>query len=771
MVFIQNLVLIKLYNKLKNLWIAMHKTIFIGCKLKNIHFFIALLIPFMMIAMTLNAQEIDSNSEEAKLHKKPKIGLVLSGGGAKGLAHIGALKAIEKAGIKIDMVCGTSMGSFVGALYAVGYTPDQIESMLSNINWEKLLTENLDHRRMDGFERKIDGKYIYRTEVGRSKSGLIDGNLIMIKLSELCVPAHNIEDFSKLKRSFACVATDLETGQPVTITKGYLPEAVRCSMSYPMVFRPAEYNDMLLVDGGIVSNLPAKELKALGADIIIGVNVGSPLSKSRELKNIPQILAQCVSFLNEQDAENQKQACDILIEPDIKTFATFSFKNIPAIIKSGEDACELHKDELSMIAEKIKDNLVEEKQILADYNENEKIHFSSIEIEGAEKSSTDYLFHKIGELNKEDLTLKEIKKIAERMIGTGLIAKAYFKILPQNKKDNKLVFIVKTSEAYEHNIGIRYEEGQGAQLLINQTIKNKIFAGSRTSVDLVLANNPRFTIFEELSEIARTGFGSEIELDVRKKKINSLYNKQLKLNLKEQIVSGAFSLHKRFSSSSIIKGGVLKRFGGSDLNTTANGINFDNYEYTGIFGMLTTDNLDNAAKPRVGNKFNFSYLQVIDKANFSKAKKTDEFSRYTADYKGFLPLSNKTTLGVMASWGKLSDDTVSGSDLFYLGGKNIFDESSISFYGLNYQELSGHHVITTGLELRREVAKNMNLFFRGNRGNITNNIHELFDSDQQIYGGEVAYSLKSKLGMIELSYGTNDCNHDKLALISFGNSF
>ena len=740
-----------------------------GCTMKFKQYLL-IIASFMMFSTAAKAENIDSIKETAEQINKPKIGLVLSGGGAKGLAHIGAIRALEKAGIKIDMVCGTSMGAFIGALYATGYTADQIESMLSKLEWEKLLTENLDHRRMDYFERNKDGRYLLKKEVGKPSSGLIDGNLIMITLSELSVPAHNIDDFTKLKRSFACVATNLETGQPVTFTKGYLPEAVRCSMSYPMVFRPAEHDGMMLVDGGIVSNLPAKELKAMGADIIIGVNVGSPLSTRRELHNIPQILAQCVSFFNEQDAENQKQACDILIEPDMKNFETFSFTNIPAIIKSGESACEQHEDELKRLAESVECSTSNEK-LIPDYNEKEILHFSSVEIQGVAKSSTDYLYNKIGELNKNDLSLKEIKKIAEKMIGTGLISKAYFKILPAENNENKLIFIVKTSEAYEHNLGIRYEEGQGAQLLLNQTIKNKFFAGSRTSIDLVVANNPRLTTSEELSEIANTGFGSEIEFDDRLKKINSKYDKQLKLNFKEQIITTAFSLHKKFSNSFIVKGGVMKRFGGSNLNRIENGINYDNYEYTGIFGKLTTDNLDNAIKPRVGNKFNFTYLKTTDKANFSKTKKTDNFSRYTADYKGYLPLSQKTTLGVTASWGKLTEEIVSGNELFYFGGKNIYDESSIPFYGLSYQELCGRNVITTGIEINRDLGENMNLFLRANRGNINNDKHNLFDDDQQIYGGEIAYSLQSLIGTIEVSYGTNDYNHDKLFLISFGNTF
>ena len=736
--------------------------------------YVLIIASFMMFSTILKAENIDSFKETSEQVKKPKIGLVLSGGGAKGLAHVGVIRAIEKAGIKVDMVCGTSMGAIVGALYATGYNAEQIETMVLNIDWTKVLTEDLDHRRMDYFERNKDGRYLIKTEVGKARSGLVEGNLAMILLSELYIPAHNIDDFSKLKRSFACVATDLETGKPVVINKGNLAEAVRCSMSYPMVFRPAELDDKLLIDGGIVSNLPAKELKDMGADIIIGVNVGSPAYKREKLRTIPSILTQCVSFLNEQNAENHKKTCDILIEPDITTFETFSFTNIPAIIKSGEKACEPFQDELKKIAEKV-DSSASDEKTLPDYNDEEKIHFSSVEIVGAEKSSTDYLFHKIGELNKKDLSIKEIKKIAERMLGTGLISKAYFKIIPtENSEENnekKLIFIVKTSEAYEHNIGIRYEEGQGAQLLLNQTIKNKFFAGSRTSVDLVIAKNSRLTTSEELSEIAKTGFGSEIEFDSRRRKIDSSYDKQRKLHFEENLITTTFSLHKRFSSSSIIKGGVIKRFGGSDLNRIENGINYDNYEYTGLFGKITTDNLNSAIKPRVGNKFNFTYMKSIDKANFSKNKETDDFTRYTADYKGYMPLSKRTTFGVMASWGKLSDDTVPGSELFYLGGKNIFDESGVPFYGLKYQELCGHNVISTGIEIRRDIARDMSVYLRGNRGNVTNDEDNLFDNDKQIYGGEVACSLQSLLGTIEVSYGTNDYNHDKLALISFGNSF
>ncbi len=530
-------------------------------KLKNYLFLILIIIAF---AKSSYAQTTDSIEENANQVKRPKIGLVLSGGGAKGLAHVGVIRAIEKAGIKVDMVCGTSMGAIVGALYATGYNADQIETMVLNIDWNKVLTEDLDHRRMDYFERNKDGRYLIKTEVGKARSGLVDGNLAMILLSELYIPAHNIDDFTKLKRSFACVATDLETGKPVIINKGNIAEAVRCSMSYPMVFRPAEYDGKLLIDGGIVSNLPAKELKDMGADIIIGVNVGSPAYKREKLKTIPAILTQCVSFLNEQNAENHKMTCDILIEPDITTFETFSFTNIPAIIKSGEKACEPFQDDFKKIAEKV-DSLASDEKTLPDYNDEEKIHFSSVEIVGAEKSSTDYLFHKIGELNKKDLSIKEIKKIAERMLGTGLISKAYFKIIPEENNEKKLIFNVKTSEAYEHNIGIRYEEGQGAQLLLNQTIKNKFFAGSRTSVDLVIAKNSRLTTSEELSEIAKTGFGSEIEFDSRRRKIDSSYDKQMKLHFEEDLITTTFSLHKRFSSSSIIKGGVIKRFGGSDL--------------------------------------------------------------------------------------------------------------------------------------------------------------------------------------------------------------
>ena len=153
------------------------------------------LIAFIVCIFITNAIYAQNDNNETK---RPKIGLVLSGGGAKGLAHIGAIRAIEKAGIKIDMVCGTSMGSIVGALYATGYTPDQIEKMLCNLDWDQLLSDWLDHRRMDDFERKTDGKYYIKTEQGKARSGLTEGRLIMILLSKLFVPVHGITGDLKL---------------------------------------------------------------------------------------------------------------------------------------------------------------------------------------------------------------------------------------------------------------------------------------------------------------------------------------------------------------------------------------------------------------------------------------------------------------------------------------------------------------------------------------------------------------------------------------------
>lgn len=194
---------------------------------------------------------------------RPKIGLVLSGGGAKGLAHIGVLRAMEKAGLTPDYITGTSMGSIVGALYAIGYSSDDIEEIVAKLDWDAVLSNKITLNQITFEEKAYYGRYVAELpvkgiNVGLPR-GLIEGQKLSDYLSRLTRSAHDIEDFSDLPIPFACVAADIATGEPVVLNKGSLPEAIRASMAIPTLFTPVEIDGRLLVDGGLIRNFPVQE--------------------------------------------------------------------------------------------------------------------------------------------------------------------------------------------------------------------------------------------------------------------------------------------------------------------------------------------------------------------------------------------------------------------------------------------------------------------------------------------------------------------------------
>ena len=235
---------------------------------------------FLTIALLLSFTVSPTDAHTYPSRKK--VGLVLSGGGAKGMAHIGAIKVIEEAGIPIDYVVGTSMGSIIGGLYAIGYTPEQLDSMVRVQDWMFLLSDQIQRKDMNLMEREADEKYVISVPFSKKAikdvtGGLIKGQNIDNLFSELTLGYHDSLSFNKLPIPFACVAENLVKGQEYVFHDGVLSTAMRASMAIPGVFTPVRLDSMVLVDGGVVNNYPVNVAKQMGADIIIGVDVQSEL--------------------------------------------------------------------------------------------------------------------------------------------------------------------------------------------------------------------------------------------------------------------------------------------------------------------------------------------------------------------------------------------------------------------------------------------------------------------------------------------------------------
>ena len=290
---------------------------------------------------------------------RPRICLVLSGGGARGLAHIGVLKVLERLKVPIDCIAGTSMGAIVGGLYARGMTAEQIESTVRTVDWQEAFRDRPPRRDL-AFRRKQDDRnFLVRLPIGLKHGrfllpkGLIQGQKLEQTLRRLTLPYREVANFDRLPTPFRAVATDLETGQPVIIGQGDLAEAMRASMSAPGVFAPVEDHGRLLVDGGLTENLPIDVARAMGADVLIVVDVSFPLQSRRHLDSALAISNQMLAILVRRDVERQKatlRASDILIEPDLGATGSTDFSIVAQMIQRGEQAAEGVRSRLAKLS-------------------------------------------------------------------------------------------------------------------------------------------------------------------------------------------------------------------------------------------------------------------------------------------------------------------------------------------------------------------------------------------------------------------------------------
>jgi NTE family protein len=274
--------------------------------------------------------------------RRPKIGVTLSGGGAKGLAHIGVLQAIDSAGLNVDYITGTSMGSVVGGLYAAGYSGNEIERVARPIDWGILFSTSPQLSEISIEEKNEYEKYALIVPLEKRKvklgRGIISGQELWLKFAELFEPVYNVHDFSKLSIPFRCMATDLSTGNAVELKRGNIITAIRASMAIPSIFTPVKYEGKLLADGGMVNNFPVLNVKEMGADYVIGVNLNNGLAKAEDLQTSLDILGQIAFFKDAETTEKHKAACDMYILPEVTMYGAGSFDAADTIIDIGKEA-------------------------------------------------------------------------------------------------------------------------------------------------------------------------------------------------------------------------------------------------------------------------------------------------------------------------------------------------------------------------------------------------------------------------------------------------
>ncbi|MCU0335316.1 MAG: patatin-like phospholipase family protein [Chitinophagaceae bacterium] len=448
------------------------------------------LIALLLLANSLSAQP-----------RKHGIGLTLSGGGAKGLAHIGILKAIDSAGLNIDYLTGTSMGSIVGGLYAAGYSADSIEKIARSIQWEGLLSNTISMRSYTMEEKSEFGKYALELPFSKGKIGLPSGFLesqeLWLTLEQYFFPVAQVRDFRQFSIPFSCVAVDLVSAEPKAHRDGSIVAAIRSSMAIPGAFSPVDINGRRYVDGGIIRNLPVQECLDLGARYMIGVSVSTPVEKLEELNTAVQVLGQ-VMFLNEpKDSREQAKLCQQFISVPMGSYGAASFASAADIIDLGIAEGRKYYPLFKRLADSLRraDPNYQFRTQRLPAVPNYRV--AAVEVKGVDKVAEATFLRQIEARTQTEVDFRRLQNNTRDAFAYRMYKSIVYDVEPVSDSAVKLIYQVKPESPTIIKLGLSENSFTRFGVHANITSRNLLLPSSRTMLSLNIGDNFR-GLFEHL---------------------------------------------------------------------------------------------------------------------------------------------------------------------------------------------------------------------------------------------------------------------------------
>ena len=710
---------------------------------------------------------------EVRAQERPKIGLALSGGGAKGFAHVGVLKVLEEIGLPIDFITGTSMGSIIGGLYAIGYSVGELEELVTATDWNDLFRDRVRRRDLAIESKMQDGRYLLSLPLkGLAPglpAGLIAGQKISKLFERLTLPYHNVSDFQQFPIPFACVATDIVTGEVVVLDHGYLPEAMRASMSIPSVFTPVEIDDHLLVDGMLVRNFPVEEVRALGADIIIGVDVGAGLHGRADLTSLGAILGQAMGFMDAQSTTRQRKLCDVLIVPDMEGLSAGDFAKGPEIIARGEAAARAVLPQLRALT----DSQQGASHKRADFSQInvDDIMLKQIKVDGLKKVASKLLFSQLNLQAPARTNLKEIEKAIDRIYNTQFFERVTYK-LDQDSDGHVLKIRVIEKNRTFFRTGLSFNSRDDLTAIFNTVFRNVLGKSSQLSLDFIVGGRVQLAA----RYFIHPGLQSRLGIQTRASYIDDFIdvhfgdNRQARLNIKTGFAEILFG--SVFSNKFALGFGFRGEYTDIDPELTLDSFQSIAEEFVAIVGVFSLDLLDRTYFPTSGLSI-FSRHEIADRNFGSDAT----FSRNFADVKLALPLNRRLALHGEVVLGTSNGDGLPAHYPFILGGLDTpallleRELTRISFVGLESQELFGKHLQSFHLALQYEFANNAFLVARANAGNVFDEWDfDIFENDRYESGIGLTLGLITPFGPFEIS-AMHGSRHDFITHLNVGLKF
>jgi len=654
--------------------------------------------------------------------KRPKVAVVLSGGGAKGVAHVSALKVIEEAGIPIDMVVGTSMGSLVGGLYACGYTTHQLDSIVNSQNWiDLLLDKNQKTRRSLEMQQKME-PYMVNIDFEKSpfeviEGGLLKGNSVSYLLSELTADYLKPMSYDDLPTPFACVATDLVTNREVVMKKGILAESLRSSMSIPGAFPPVKLDSMVLVDGGLKNNYPVDVARQMGADYVIGVSVGAQSLGYDNINTTIEVLMQVLDIACANKLEENKANTDVFMHVDVKGYSAASFfdEAIDSLLVRGDKAARGKWDELVALHDK----LAEYGPIEIKQRSPKNVH---IDYETFTPPSTIYTRN-----NKASF------------VGIGA------------RFDNEELASLLLGGEYELNHKNHFRVGASARL--GKRIDCQAYTGispwQKWGIELRYRfSNNETKLYNEGKHVA--------ELNYRKHRV--------RLDISRSWQKIMFNFGAQFSYVHYNDLLVTDNWAALQQST-------DNEKALMYYASVKFNNQDSRLLPTRGMRWLVKYNYATDNGySFNGKGGVNIVEGY---WRMAISLGKSTIINPSIEGRFIQDNNTYLNHCNFIGGIGTFGHyitQQLSFAGINYYQIAPNQLLIGGLNLRQHLSTNNYLFSQFNYGLGSSDLTGIF-SQKHLFGAAIGYGYKTPVGPIDLNLNWSNVTKSVGCFLNIGYMF
>jgi NTE family protein len=697
------------------------------------------------------------NSFSQETQRRPKIGLVLSGGGAKGFAHIGVLKVLEEAGIKIDYIGGTSIGAVIGGLYAMGYNGRQIDSIIKVTNFSNILNDFIPRSSKNFYEKRNDELYALTLPFNKFKIGspeaLSKGMYNFNLLSRLTLPVRHIRDFNALQIPFLCIGTNIALGEQVVFDKGILAQALAGSSSLPSVFSPVVIDGNLIIDGGVINNYPIEEVKKLGADIIIGVDVQNGLLNKDQLKSATKIFFQITNLQMIEKMKVNAEKTDIYIKPNVVNYGVVSFDKASEIVKKGEDATFAVYEKIALLADKSEPYHKPELRL-----ETDSLSIAAIKINELDNYSRDYIIGKLRVKPETKISFKDLESGVNNLNGTQNFSAVSYYFDKNGEQDDLILNLTESPVKTNLKFGLHYDGLYKSAVLVNITNKKTFLKNDFLSADLALGDNIRYYFDYYIDNGFRLSYGFKSQFNQFNENIpNSIFRRNTQdsnsINIDYSNMSNQIYIQSIFAQKFLI--GIGAEFEYLKITSETLGVdsNITNNTYSSLFGYIKYDSYDNKYFPKSGWYFSGNpqfYMYSSDhSSNF------EPFSILSAEAGIAKTIFNKTTIKLQAETGtSIGSASVPYFD-FVLGGYGFYTTNYFKyFYGYDFLNIAANSYLETTITLDYEIFKKNHLNFSANYANLEDDLYDSLDwfSWPKYSGYALGYGLETIIGPVEVKY-------------------